>query len=209
MTDHPHPPHGELPPPPRRFPLSRGAACGGALILVLAAGVAAGASGSRWVQRMHPQAVMLLQPGPIGALKDDAPVAVKGQIAEVFGSKFIVQDDSGRALVDTGPRGERAKPVAKGDTITVQVRFDRGVIHAQVLVYADGTSEAFGPPRHRGGPPDEHRRHAAMGPSFGPGPDHGPRPPRPGADRGPPPPPPAERGPAPGDATPPPPPEAR
>jgi hypothetical protein len=83
------------------------------------------------------------------------------------------------------------------------------VIHAQVMVYADGTSEAFGPPHHRGGPRDEPRRHAEMGPGAGPGPDHGPRPPRPGADRGPPPLPPAERGPAPGDAPPPPPPETR
>ena len=29
-----------------------------------------------------------------------------GQVAEVFGNKFIIQDDSGRTLVDTGPRGE-------------------------------------------------------------------------------------------------------
>lgn len=56
-------------------------------------------------------------------------------------------------LVDTGPRGEGATPVAKGDTVTVQGHFDRGVIHANVMTRADGTSEEFGP----GGPP--HRGH--------------------------------------------------
>ena len=59
-------------------------------------------------------------------------VTVKGKVAEIFGNKFIVQDDTGRALVDLGPRGEDATAVAKGENVTVQGRFDRGVIHAQV-----------------------------------------------------------------------------
>ena len=36
------------------------------------------------------------------------------------GNKFIVQDDSGRTLVDTDPRGDSVKPVAKGEAVTVQ-----------------------------------------------------------------------------------------
>ena len=172
-----------LPPPPRRFRVSPRLMTTGAIIAVLALGAAGGAGANRYIQKHWPQAVLLLQPGPIAQLKDRTPVAVKGQVAEVFGNKFIVQDDSGRTLVDTGPRGEGGKLVAKGETITVQGHFDNGFIHANVMTRADGTSEAFGPPHHP---------HHERGPADRPGPraDRGP-----GSDRGPggePPPPPPQ-----------------
>ena len=190
---------------PRRFQASH-RMLGGALIAILAVGAAAGAGGAKLAQRWDTHSVMLLQPSPIDKMADATTVAVKGNVAEIFGNKFIVQDGSGRALVDTGPRGDRGTIVAKNEAVTVQGRFDRGVIHAQVLVHADGKSEAFGPPRPPRpdrGPPGPHERRAERGP----GPDRGPPPL--GADRGPPPPPPtdAARGPAPGDQPPPPPPE--
>jgi hypothetical protein len=201
MTDEPNnnpsPTTGpaDLPPPPRHR-LSPRCMTSAAIIAILAVGAVGGAGASRFVHRHWPKAVMLLQPSPIAQLKDATPVAIKGQVAEVFGNKFIVQDDSGRALVDTGPRGESGKPVAKGEAVTVQGRFDRGLIHAQVMTRADGTNESFGPPhgpphepRH-GGPGDGPGKGPGKGPGMradrGPGPDHGP-------DRGPdaPPPPPA------------------
>jgi hypothetical protein len=100
-----------------------------------------GAGANRYIQKHRPQAVLLLEPAPIAQLKDRSPVAVKGQVAEVFGNKFIVQDDSGRTLVDTGPRGEGGKLVAKGETVTVQGQFDNGSIHAIVMTRADGTTK--------------------------------------------------------------------
>jgi hypothetical protein len=45
---------------------------------------------------------------------------VKGQITEVLGNKFIVQDPSGQALVETGRASEGGGLVAKGETVTVQ-----------------------------------------------------------------------------------------
>ena len=132
-----------LPPPPRRFKVSPRLMTAGVVIAALAVGAVGGAGANRYIQKHRPQAVLLLQPGPIAQLKDRTPVAVKGQVAEVFGNKFIVQDDSGRALIDTGPRGEGGKLVAKGETVTVQGHFDNGFIHAQVLTRADGTSEAL------------------------------------------------------------------
>jgi uncharacterized protein YdeI (BOF family) len=135
--------------PPARSLSRHRALLAGIVLAVLAVGVAAGAGGTRLVQRWQPQSVMLLQPTSIDKLQDDAPAAVKGDVAEIFGNKFILQDGSGRALVDLGPRGERGNAVAKGETITVQGRFDRGVIRAQIVSHADGRSEAFGPP----GPP--------------------------------------------------------
>lgn len=163
------------PLPPRRR-LSRSAIGAGACIAILVAGAALGAGGTRLAERWRPQTVMLLQPAPIDQLRDATPVAVKGDVAEIFGNKFIVQDGSGRALVDTGPRGERTPAAAKGETLTVQGRFERGVIHAEIVTHADGRNEAFGPPHGPGGP---------KGPKAGPkgGPKEGPGA---RADRGPP-----------------------
>jgi uncharacterized protein YdeI (BOF family) len=174
----PHASDGGTTPSPR-FKAKRTALMAGIALVVLAVGAAAGAGGTRLVQRWQPRPVMLLQPAPIGQIQEDAPVAVKGSVAEIFGNKFIVQDDSGRALVDLGPRGENADAVTKGETITVQGRFDRGMVHAQLLVHADGRSEAFGPP---GRPPRPDR--GPPGP-LGPRADRTPPPPPPAADSGP------------------------
>ena len=57
---------------------------------------------------------MLLQPAAIGDMREDTPVAVKGEVTDIFGNKFVIQDSSGRALVDTGPRGEDRRIVTKG-----------------------------------------------------------------------------------------------
>ncbi len=187
MTSDTTPTTNQPGPASRRSKISRRLIGAGVVVAVLAVGAVAGAAVSRHIQHGRPFAVLLMQPGPIAAMAPFSPVAIKGQVAEIFGNKFIVQDDSGRTLVDTGPRGESAKPVTKGETVTVQGRFDNGVIHAAVMIRADGSSEAFGPPgprfgRHpddRSGPGGE--RGPGHGPARGPGPDHEPPPPPPSA----------------------------
>jgi hypothetical protein len=161
----------------------------GTMLAALAVGVAAGAGGTRIAQRWQPRSVMLLQPAPIGTMQEGNSVAVKGSVAETFGHFFILQDSSGRALVDLGPRGDAVDAAAKGENLTVQGVFDRGLIHARVLAYADGRTEEFGPP-----PPPRADRGPPPPPGYGP--DRGPPPPDyrspplpPRADRGPPPPP--------------------
>jgi uncharacterized protein YdeI (BOF family) len=190
-------PNGPAFPPRRRFSATRAGALAGVAGVLLAAGLAGTAVAQGPADRGQPQAVMLLTPGPIGKLPSDSPVAVKGTVAEIFGNKFVLQDDSGRALVDLGPRGDDGNAVTKGEAVTVQGMFDGGFIKGQVLVHADGRAEAFGPPR-----PPRPDRDPARPP--------GPRAER-GPDRGPPPPPPAAgvTPPAPGDAPPPPPPAPR
>lgn len=94
----------------------------------------------------QPQVVMLITPMPIARLQPADVVAVKGSVAEIYGNKFILEDDSGRMLVDLGPRGDDRAVVAKGEQVSVQGHFDRGFVAAQVLSRADGRSEAFGPP---------------------------------------------------------------
>jgi hypothetical protein len=153
-------------PAPRPW-TSRRFVAAGAVALALALGVAGGAEGTRLVQRWHPQAVMLLTPVAVNAMKPDSAVAVKGKVAEIFGNKFVVQDDSGRALVDTGPRGEGRNPVMAGEDVTVQGHFDRGIVHAQLVMHADGQTDSFG------GPPPHHPPHPPHGPK-GPGPEAGP-----------------------------------
>ena len=134
--------------PPRCGMFSRRLMNAGIVIVVLAVGAAGGAAIAHRVQRHHPHAVLLLQPAPIAGLPDASPVAVKGQITEIFGNKFIIQDDSGHTLVDTGPRGEGGKPVTKGETVTIQGRFNHGFIRAEVMTRADGTIEGFDPMKH-------------------------------------------------------------
>jgi hypothetical protein len=161
----------------------------GAALAVLVTGAAAGAGGMKLAQQWQPRSVMLLQPAPVTSLRPGQTAAVRGNVAETFGSMFILDDGSGRALVDLGPRGEDA--VSRGETVAVQGVFDRGRLRAQLVSHADGRSQAFGPP-----PPP---------------PPHGPPPPR--RAEGPPPPPgaaqpPPPDGPPPPDAPPPPPPGA-
>jgi uncharacterized protein YdeI (BOF family) len=113
----------------------------------------------------QPQAVMLLTPVAIGKLQASDVVAVKGSVAEIYGNKFILQDDTGRMLVELGPQGEDGNVVTKGEQVAVQGRFDRGFIAAQVVSHADGRNQAFGPPR-----PPRPDREADRGPGRRPPP---------------------------------------
>lgn len=155
--------------PPRRHAAARRLITAGVAVAVLAVGAAGGAGAYRYIQQHRPQSVLLLRPAPIAQMTDASPVAIKGQVAEIFGNKFIIQDDSGRTLVETGPRGEGGGLVKQGETITIQGRFDDGFIHAEVMTRADGTSEAFGPPKHPR-PGDRPGQGAERGPGPGPAP---------------------------------------
>lgn len=90
-----------------------------------------------------------VEPVAIQALAPSGATAIKGTVAEIFGNKFVVQDPTGRALVETGREGENGRLVAKGETVTVQGRFDTGFLHARVLTHGDGRTIVLGP---AGGP---------------------------------------------------------
>lgn len=154
---------------------------------VLAALILGAGAGAFAMRALHPgEKQVLLEPMAITEIADGNLVAVKGNVAEVFGNKFIVADASGRALVETGREGRDGDLVKVGEAITAQGRFEDGFIRASMLVHADGKVDELraGPPHgpfgkhgwddRRGGP---HER--------GPG--------EPGNERGPdaPPPPPA------------------
>ena len=119
-----------------------------ASVALLGFGAVAGAGA---ISMMRPTAEMApMTPVAISSMPDWGLVTVKGKVVEVFGNKFVVEDASGRALIETGPSGEGGKLVAPDDTVSVQGRFENGFIHATYLTRADGKTEALGP---AGGPP--------------------------------------------------------
>lgn len=165
-----------LPPPRRRRGLARALIAGVAVVALFAVGVAVGGlimqhSGGASLA----SAQALMSPTEIAAVKDWSTVAIKGQVAEIFGNKFILQDGSGRALVETGRAGEDGDLVAKDEAVTAAGRFEHGFLHAQVLVKSDGKTVELGP---AGGPPPppgplgflRHLRVEAMSPAVSPAP---------------------------------------
>jgi hypothetical protein len=153
-------------------------------LAVLGAGLLAlgGATGAVVMAETRPSVSMApATPVAIRSLSSTGIVTIRGRVAEVYGNKFVMDDGTGRALVDTGREGDQRQLVTSNQPVTVQGRFERGFVHAAFLVGLDNKVLALGP---LAGPPH--------------GPDHGPDappPPPPGADgKAPPPPPVAANG---------------
>ena len=158
------------PPPPEpstRFSPFRSGTRSPALFATLLVAFAIGGGITAAALQARRPSLVMLTAAPITSMHDWSEVAVKGQVAEVFGNKFIVQDDSGRALVDTGRLGESRQLVAKSENVTVQGRFEHGFIHAEAISHTDGRNDFVGPPgpppggpmalRGPGGPPPDAR----------------------------------------------------
>lgn len=181
--------------------LSRGqrVALGGAALLAMGAAGGAGA-----VQLTRPSVEMApTVPTAIAKLPATSGiVTVRGRVAGVYGTRFLVEDASGRTLVDAG-RG--AGTLTKGAPVLVQGRFDDGQLRARFLADQGGVREVGAPP-----PPPPPPAPGAGAPPPPPG-AGAPPPPPPGAGAPPPPPPGAGAPPpppAPGAGAPPPPPSA-
>jgi hypothetical protein len=146
---------------PRKRPTRHFAAFAISAFAVLAVGAAGGATAMKLTRPTVEMAP--LAPVVITSLKDGRSiVTIKGNVAEVYGNKFIVQDDSGRALIETGPAGDDGNLVAVGEPVSVQGRFDDGFLRASYIVHGDGKTDALRPPpgpRPHGGPMDEALRH--------------------------------------------------
>jgi hypothetical protein len=150
-------PNGSLPPPEpqTRFTPFRSGKRSHALFAALLVAFAVGGGVTTLAIQARRPTLLVLTPAPIASIPDWSEVAVKGQVAEIFGAKFIIQDGSGRALVETGRRGESGQLVAKSETVTVQGRFERGFIHAEVISHPDGRNDFVGPPGPPRPPPGE------------------------------------------------------
>ena len=121
-----------------------------AIAVALAVGVTGGAGAMKLVRPTPEMAP--LTPVAISTMPTSSLVTIKGTVAEIYGNKFILQDDSGKTLVETGPAGDGDGLVTKNEALTVQGRFDDGFVHASYLIDKDGKTEALhppGPPPHR------------------------------------------------------------
>jgi hypothetical protein len=162
---------------PRKAKLASGAA---ALLLLGAAAGAGAASHMRPTVEMAPTVPTAIAKLP----QASGVVTVKGKIAEVYGDRFILQDGSGRLLVDAGPEG--TGQLRAGAALTAQGRYDNGQMRASYLVDPQGNiSDVSAPPR----PPRGPGRDGPPAPPPPP-PGAGPVPPRPDDVGAPPPPPP-------------------
>lgn len=159
---------------------------GPAGLTVIGAGLLAlgGATGAVVVAETRPSVSMApATPVAIRSLSSTGIVTIRGRVVDVYGNKFVMDDGTGHALVDTGRDGDEHPLVVANQPVTVQGRFERGFVHAAFLVRPDNKVLALGP---------------LAGPPHGPhdGPDHGPGapPPSPGGDGKAPPPPVATSG---------------
>ncbi|MDM9646788.1 hypothetical protein [Rhizobium sp. S163] len=154
------PGHTPASPTPRKEAKARSgthlAASGIAAFAVLAIGAVGGAAAMKFT--LPSVELAPLTATSISSLRDGrSTVTIKGKVAEIFGNKFIVQDETGRALIETGPGGDDGKLVVLDEPINIQGRFDEGFLHASYLVHQDGRhqdgrTDALrpppGPPRH-------------------------------------------------------------
>ncbi|TGD94818.1 DNA-binding protein [Methylobacterium nonmethylotrophicum] len=149
-------PAADAPPPrPRR----------GLLVGAVAVPLALGAVGLSLAQPA-PTPLTPVAPVAVSALQPSGAIAAKGDVAEIFGNKFILQDGTGRALVETGRAGEGGTLVAKGESVTVQGRFENGVLHATALTRADGRVEPLRPMGPRPGGLDWAKDKVGLGPTI-------------------------------------------
>jgi uncharacterized protein YdeI (BOF family) len=99
-------------------------------------------------------------------------VAVRGKVAAVYGSQFVLEDTSGQILIGIGHRGKNPTLVKQGDRVAVQGYYDDGGIVAIFLTGADGQVTAL---RGGRGAREEHggrrgREHHGPGPTAMPAP---------------------------------------
>ncbi|VXC49620.1 conserved hypothetical protein [Sphingomonas sp. T1] len=129
--------------------LNRGTRMKLAAAALLAVGVAGGASA---VSLTRPGIEMApTTPTAIARLSGTSGVVtVKGRVVEIFGDRFVLQDATGRTMIDAGRNGNG---VTADATMTVQGRYDNGQLRASYLVDPNGRIVAGGPPPHGPGGP--------------------------------------------------------
>ncbi|WP_246191383.1 hypothetical protein [Aureimonas leprariae] len=115
-------------------------------ICLLAVGAGAGAVGYGALHRDRAAFDPTMPTTPIAKLADGTQTELAGKVVEIFGNRFVVDDGTGRALVETGRAGEGGRLVAANETVTVQGRFENGFLHAGALQRADGSVDELAPP---------------------------------------------------------------
>jgi len=75
----------------------------------------------------------------IGELDASSAITIEGRVTDVFGNKFVLEDESGRVLIETGPSWWRTTEVAVGEQLTIIGRPDASrTFDAFTIRHADG-----------------------------------------------------------------------
>lgn len=86
----------------------------------------------------------------------DAEQTITGDVTDVFGNRFVLDDGARRVLVDTGPDWYQQVDIREGDRVTVRGEAKRNHFDAYSITTADGQTidirSAEGPPPWAGGP---------------------------------------------------------
>jgi uncharacterized protein YdeI (BOF family) len=130
---------------------------------VAALALAAGLGGAALGQTQPPAPAPAQTQTPIGSLATTQGVTIRGAVTDVFGNKFVVEDQSGRVLVETGPAWHSRVQMEVGETVTVTGEPDEGGFDAFTIQRANGETVTIREPGRR--PP------WAGGPDRGPGRD--------------------------------------
>ena len=74
---------------------------------------------------------------PIGAIAPGG-IAIEGQVTDVFGNRFVLQDATGRVLVEAGPDWYHRLDIRQGERLRVIGRPDGGSFDAFTIRREDG-----------------------------------------------------------------------
>lgn len=102
-----------------------------------------------------------LAQSPIGSLDRSGGVTIEGRVTDVFGNKFVLEDSSGRTLVETGPAWHSRIEVRTGERLKVVGRPENGGFDAFRITRESGQEivvrSADGPPPWAGRPKHDRR----------------------------------------------------
>ncbi len=87
---------------------------------------------------------------PIADLQKVDGVRIAGEVTDVFANAFVLEDESGSVLVETGPEWFAERTFTVGERLVVTGEMDDGAFEAFTVTRADGGVErirpADGPP---------------------------------------------------------------
>lgn len=110
-------------------------------------------------------------PVEIGRLPKSDDIQIAGRVAETFGEHyFVLEDGTGRALVQMGPTEENGPFVAPGEMVTVEGFLGGGIVHACKLTTSGGRIIKALPPPEPPVPPTPPAPPAPPEPPGGRGP---------------------------------------
>jgi uncharacterized protein YdeI (BOF family) len=88
-------------------------------------------------------------------LQKDPGISISGEIRNVVGNEFILDDGTGQVVVDAGPRWYQQLNFASGERVTVVGEYDDEDFDAYTITRDDGEviqiRQADGPPPWAGG----------------------------------------------------------